>query len=282
MIGRHILSVQGPLWQWEQSSWWLLGSEVPESLLPLTLILHLLFLQVSLLVNTRQLLAMARYRLLPWWLAKIDPRTSTPWRLTLIFGAIKCFLALTTSAPQLAKYRSGGVLFVLAVVASALLWRRYVKDDELYSHYWVGPGVRLFLIVLISMSKVNFESWELCFPLLQFSSGFCFSFWWTLQRRLSPLLGLDSSHLILGACHSELLSPSRGSLLSLLNLFLNTLDSLVSFLSSNLTFNLGPTWPQLQGAIGSTCQLECYIWGMFLPLAVGLWNSYSLLPVYGC
>ena len=96
---------------------------------------------------------MARYHLLPSWLASINYKWKTPIRLVFVFGGIKALLALTSSAQQLAKYRSAGTLVVVIIVAASFMWSRVINPEESSWSSKVRAGISLCTLIGLAMGE---------------------------------------------------------------------------------------------------------------------------------
>lgn len=87
------------------------------------------FLQI--IMVARVLYGMGNRRLVPRFLARVDPRTRTPLVATILVGATILILALTLPLLTLAKVTSAAILVVFTVVNLALvriLWRDEKKQ----------------------------------------------------------------------------------------------------------------------------------------------------------
>jgi APA family basic amino acid/polyamine antiporter len=84
---------------------------------------------ILLLGQTRVLFAMSRDGLLPRGLAAVHPRFGTPYRATLIIGAVVALVAGLTPLSALAELVNIGTLFAFVVVAVAVLVLRRTRPD---------------------------------------------------------------------------------------------------------------------------------------------------------
>eukprot|EP00250_Pteridium_aquilinum_P005895 c15915_g1_i1 orf=19-1578(-) len=83
-------------------------------------------LLVAMLGQARYLCAIARFRLVPSWLAKVDDISSTPLRSSLVLGMVTAMFALVVDTSVLLDLISIGTLFVFYMVSNALIFRRHV------------------------------------------------------------------------------------------------------------------------------------------------------------
>ncbi|KAI5084354.1 hypothetical protein GOP47_0000523 [Adiantum capillus-veneris] len=84
-------------------------------------------LLVAMLGQARYLCAIARSRLIPSWLAKVDDSSSTPLRSSLVLGMVTGLCALVVDTSVLLDLISIGTLFVFYMVANALIFRKHVR-----------------------------------------------------------------------------------------------------------------------------------------------------------
>ncbi|MCO5551188.1 hypothetical protein L7F22_004686 [Adiantum nelumboides] len=84
-------------------------------------------LLVAMLGQARYLCAIARSRLIPSWLAKVDDNSSTPLRSSLVLGVVTGMCALVVDTWVLLDLISIGTLFVFYMVANALIFRKHVR-----------------------------------------------------------------------------------------------------------------------------------------------------------
>lgn len=86
-------------------------------------------LLVMMLGSARVLMAMARDGLLPQQIAHIHPSFKTPWKATLLVGALTAVLAGLFPIEDLVQMTNIGTLFAFAVVCGAVLVMRKTNPD---------------------------------------------------------------------------------------------------------------------------------------------------------
>ncbi len=125
---------------------------------------------VMLLSQTRIFLNMARDGLLPERLfATIHPRFKTPWKSTLLVGALASVIAAVTRIEKATKMTSIGTLFAFAMICGAVLLLRK-KAPDLHRPFRVrylplvatlGVGFNLFLMFsLDGATWIRFLVWS--------------------------------------------------------------------------------------------------------------------------
>lgn len=107
---------------------------------------------ILMLGQTRVAFAMARDRLLPPGLARTHPTWHTPYRLTLIVGAVVALLAGVVPIATLADLVNIGTLFAFALVAIAVLVLRRTEPDR--KRPFRTPFVPVVPVLAIVMSVV--------------------------------------------------------------------------------------------------------------------------------
>ncbi|KAF9685463.1 hypothetical protein SADUNF_Sadunf03G0057100 [Salix dunnii] len=113
-------------------------------------------LLVAMLGQSRYLCVIGRARLVPFWLAKVNPSTGTPLNATLFLGLCTASIALFTELSIILEIISISTLLVFYLVANALIYRRYV----VVSHN--PPSQTLLFLFLLSSSSIGFSlSWKL-------------------------------------------------------------------------------------------------------------------------
>ncbi|XP_065858853.1 cationic amino acid transporter 6, chloroplastic-like [Euphorbia lathyris] len=113
-------------------------------------------LLVAMLGQARYLCVIGRARLVPSWLAKVNPSTGTPLNATLFLGLCTASIALFTDLSIIFDMISISTLLVFYLVANALIYRRYV----IISHN--PPSHTLFYLFLLSSTAIAFSiSWKL-------------------------------------------------------------------------------------------------------------------------
>ncbi|XP_039133901.1 cationic amino acid transporter 7, chloroplastic-like isoform X3 [Dioscorea cayenensis subsp. rotundata] len=83
-------------------------------------------LLVSMLGQARYLCVIARSNVVPVWLARVNPSTSTPVNASAFLGVFTASIALFTDLNVLLNLVCIGTLFVFYMVANAVIYRRYV------------------------------------------------------------------------------------------------------------------------------------------------------------
>ncbi|KAG0495034.1 hypothetical protein HPP92_006028 [Vanilla planifolia] len=83
-------------------------------------------LLVSMLGQARYLCVLGRSNVVPGWVARVHPVTSTPVNSSLFLGGITAAIALFTDLTVLLNLVTIGTLFVFYMVANAVIFRRYV------------------------------------------------------------------------------------------------------------------------------------------------------------
>jgi APA family basic amino acid/polyamine antiporter len=84
---------------------------------------------VLMLGQSRVLFAMARDGLLPRGLARVHPRYGTPWRVTLLVGAVVAALAGVVPLAELSELTSIGTLFAFVLVSIGVVILRRTRPD---------------------------------------------------------------------------------------------------------------------------------------------------------
>jgi basic amino acid/polyamine antiporter, APA family len=117
---------------------------------------------VDLITMTRIGFAMGRDGLLPSSLAKVNPRTGTPLRMTLLFAALVLAMATFVPLGTLASLVSIGTLFAFLLVSVAVPILRHTRP-ELHRPFRVplSPWVPLLsaLACLYLMLNLSVETW---------------------------------------------------------------------------------------------------------------------------
>ncbi|SJZ51819.1 APC family permease [Sediminibacterium ginsengisoli] len=115
---------------------------------------------VMLLSQTRIFLNMAQDGLLPRKLfAAVHPRFKTPWKSTILLGAVASFVAAVTPIEKATKMTSIGTLFAFAMICAAVLVLRK-KQPDLHRPYKVkylplvaGLGLGFNMLLMFSLDK---------------------------------------------------------------------------------------------------------------------------------
>jgi APA family basic amino acid/polyamine antiporter len=84
---------------------------------------------ILLLGQSRVFFAMSRDRLLPGWLAAVHPRFGTPYRTTIIMGAVVAVMAGLIPLAALAELVNIGTLFAFVVVSIGVVVLRRTRPD---------------------------------------------------------------------------------------------------------------------------------------------------------
>ncbi|XP_050226719.1 cationic amino acid transporter 6, chloroplastic-like [Mercurialis annua] len=113
-------------------------------------------LLVAMLGQARYLCVIGRARLVPSWLAKVNPSTGTPLNATLFLGLCTASIAMFTELSIVFEMISISTLLVFYLVANALIYRRYVIISK------NPPSHTLLYLLLLSFSAIGFSiSWKL-------------------------------------------------------------------------------------------------------------------------
>uniref|UniRef100_A0A1D1YUD8 Cationic amino acid transporter 6, chloroplastic n=2 Tax=Anthurium amnicola TaxID=1678845 RepID=A0A1D1YUD8_9ARAE len=107
-------------------------------------------LLVSMLGQARYLCVIGRSRVVPGWLARVHPATSTPINASATLGIVTAAIALFTDLNVLLNLVSIGTLFVFFMVANAVVYRRYVAVGT------TNPWPTLLLLSTLSMTALLF------------------------------------------------------------------------------------------------------------------------------
>jgi len=98
--------------------------------------------------------SLARDGLLPTWFAKVHPKNGTPYRPTLILGALTAVAAGLLSLDELAKLVNIGALSAFVVICSAVLVLRYKQPD-------LPRGFRTPFVPFVPIIGIGFSIWLL-------------------------------------------------------------------------------------------------------------------------
>lgn len=129
---------------------------------------------------TRVCLAIARDRLLPTYLAKVNPKTNTPIRIIVINGVINAILAAVLPMTDLAELVNIGTLSAFILVCAGVIVLRYKKPEmkRPFKTPWCplipGLGIIFCLYLLASLSEVTwirFFVWMAAGLVIYFSYG---------------------------------------------------------------------------------------------------------------
>jgi APA family basic amino acid/polyamine antiporter len=83
----------------------------------------------SLLGQSRIFYVMARDRMLPAFVARVNPRTQTPVLMTMITGTVVALLTLIAPLDVLLDLVNIGTLSAFAIVCAGVIWLRYKRPD---------------------------------------------------------------------------------------------------------------------------------------------------------
>nr|XP_043616804.1 cationic amino acid transporter 6, chloroplastic isoform X2 [Erigeron canadensis] len=86
-------------------------------------------LLVAMLGQARYICVIGRSGVVPVWLAKVHPKTSTPVNASVFLGIFTAAIALFTELGVLLNLVSIGTLFVFTMVSNAVIYRRYVSVE---------------------------------------------------------------------------------------------------------------------------------------------------------
>jgi basic amino acid/polyamine antiporter, APA family len=117
---------------------------------------------VDLVTMTRIGFAMGRDGLLPPAVAKVNPRTGTPVRMTLIFAAVVLVMATFVPLAELANLVSIGTLFAFVLVSAAVpVLRRTRPELERPFRVPFSPVVPVLSAIacLYLMANLSVETW---------------------------------------------------------------------------------------------------------------------------
>ena len=104
----------------------------------------------SLLGQSRIFYVMARDRMLPPIVAKIDPRTQTPAIMTIAMGSIVALLAFVVPLDVLLELVNIGTFSAFIIVCAGVIWLRYKRPD--LRRPFRSPFVPVFPLLGIGLS----------------------------------------------------------------------------------------------------------------------------------
>jgi basic amino acid/polyamine antiporter, APA family len=118
---------------------------------------------VMMLGQTRIFLGMSKDGLLPNFFGEIHDKFKTPWKSTILVGAIVSVVAAITPIDKVSEMCSMGTLLAFAMISGAVLLLRFQQPDieRPYKAPWiffVAPMGVLFNIFL--MTQVRTETWH--------------------------------------------------------------------------------------------------------------------------
>ncbi|KAG8093613.1 hypothetical protein GUJ93_ZPchr0012g21432 [Zizania palustris] len=119
-------------------------------------------LMVAMLGQARYLCVIGRSGVMPAWLARVHPRTSTPVNASAFLGVFTAALALFTELDILLNLVCIGTLFVFYMVANAVVYRRYVAAADEGERRGRGALPTLAFLLAFSLSALCFTLvWKL-------------------------------------------------------------------------------------------------------------------------
>eukprot|EP00253_Pinus_taeda_P001919 PITA_01919 len=113
-------------------------------------------LLVAMLGQSRYLCIIGRTRLVPYWFARVHPRTGTPMNATLFLGICTAVISLFTELKIVLNMISIGTLVAFYIVANAIIYRRYVK---------IGVTNSLTTVVFLLLFSVSATAFALFWQL---------------------------------------------------------------------------------------------------------------------
>jgi amino acid transporter len=133
--------------------------------------------------QTRVWYSMSRDGLLPRSLAKVHPKTKTPWINTIIVGVVVSVAAAVFDIDALGDLTSVGTLAAFGLVCFSVIWLRYQRPD-LPRHFKVPlfpvlPGVGVLVCFWLAWDGANdkIRTWFAWFLLGAVIVYFCYGFW---------------------------------------------------------------------------------------------------------
>ncbi|GMH36627.1 hypothetical protein BSKO_04500 [Bryopsis sp. KO-2023] len=137
-------------------------------------------LLLNLLGQARVFMSLGRERFLPAWIAKVDEKRQTPINATIVTFLLGSLPALLLNIETLASMVSIGMLFVLCLVCSGILWRSHYKRNVTKS---AKPTAGLLTVIFLASLGAGLVSdregpgWlQIAFLGIWFvaTTGFCF------------------------------------------------------------------------------------------------------------
>jgi basic amino acid/polyamine antiporter, APA family len=118
---------------------------------------------VMMLGQTRIFLGMAKDGLMPKFFGEIHDKFKTPWKSTILVGAIVSIIAAVTPIDKVSEMCSMGTLLAFAMISGAVLLLRFQQPDIDRPYkapwiYFVAPMGVLFNVFL--MTQVRTETWH--------------------------------------------------------------------------------------------------------------------------
>jgi amino acid transporter len=133
--------------------------------------------------QTRVWYSMARDGLLPRVLARVHPRTKTPWINTIVVGLLVSLAAAVFDINALGDLTSVGTLAAFGLVCFSVIWLRYQRPD-LPRHFKVPlfpflPGVGVLVCFWLAWDGANVEirTWFAWFLAAAVAVYFAYGYW---------------------------------------------------------------------------------------------------------
>jgi amino acid transporter len=133
--------------------------------------------------QTRVWYSMSRDGLLPRVLARVHPKTQTPWINTIIVGVVVSLAAAVFDINALGDLTSVGTLAAFGLVCFSVIWLRYQRPD-LPRHFKVPlfpvlPAAGVLVCFWLAWDGANDEirAWFGWFLLAAIAVYFCYGFW---------------------------------------------------------------------------------------------------------
>jgi amino acid transporter len=138
--------------------------------------------------QTRVWYSMSRDGLLPKVLARVNPKTKTPWINTIIVGLLVSFAAAVFDINALGDLTSVGTLAAFGLVCFSVIWLRYQRPD-LPRHFKVPffpvlPAVGVAVCFWLAWDGANdkIRTWFAWFLLGSVIVYFCYGYWASPMR----------------------------------------------------------------------------------------------------
>lgn len=137
----------------------------------------------SLLGQTRIFFVMARDRMLPPFVARVNPRFQTPVLMTMITGVGVALLTLIVPLDLLLSLVNIGTLSAFIVVCAGVIYLRYRRPDiprpfrSPFVPWFPSIGIILSLILIVFGLSVTTLVWFLCSLAIGLVIYFSYGFW---------------------------------------------------------------------------------------------------------
>ncbi|CAN4114433.1 unnamed protein product [Withania somnifera] len=116
-------------------------------------------LLVAMLGQARYMCVIGRSSVVPAWFARVHPKTSTPVNASVFLGICTAAIALFTDLQILLNLVSIGTLFVFYMVATAVIYKRYVSVGV------TNPWPTLSFLFCFSLTSISFTLlWQFAPP----------------------------------------------------------------------------------------------------------------------